>query len=528
LVLAPALSAWGCFVAVRALVTWWPGAVVAALVYGYSAAMVTSLVFGHVSVTVLVVPPLLFWLLHEIVIRQAHSFWRDGAWLAALLVVQFLISPEILVMCGLLALIGLAATAAVGWHQVAARWGHAVRALGLGCGVAAVLLAYPAWFGLAGRQSVTGVLFVLAPFAGLPLSGVVSPGQYAAAANVYVRFGGYLGHNGPPPDYLGAGVVLAGASAVLARRRPLTWLLVFMSVVTLVLGLGDNLVNGPGALSHIWLPWLDLSKLPVFKEIIADQFAPFLPFFVGALLAVGLDELWISRHDASSWMARRAVAVTGATTAVVAALVLVPVFATFDVPLTVKSVVIPPYMRHVAPELPDGTVLLTVPFAISGTDQPMLWQAIDDLHFRLAGAALKTPNKEGGPIQRGAPGSARHILTSLSIGGSLEPQGTPDEIAAVRYALGAWQVDRVVIAGASRDPVYASGFITMALGTGPEYVDGAWVWELPRGAPTAAPVLGISLSQCRTDVAAPSAPHDPLAMARCVMFAGGRSWTTQP
>ena len=60
LTLAPALSAWACFAAIRPLVTWKAGAIPAALVFGYSAALVTSLTFGHVSVTLLVIPPFLF------------------------------------------------------------------------------------------------------------------------------------------------------------------------------------------------------------------------------------------------------------------------------------------------------------------------------------------------------------------------------------------------------------------------------------------------------------------------------------
>src|SRR5580704_17310920 len=73
LTLAPGLSAWGCWIALRRFVTWKPGAVPAALVYGYSAAVVTSLIFGHVSVTVLAIPPLLFASLHDILVRQRHT-----------------------------------------------------------------------------------------------------------------------------------------------------------------------------------------------------------------------------------------------------------------------------------------------------------------------------------------------------------------------------------------------------------------------------------------------------------------------
>ena len=134
LTLAPALSAWGCFAAIRPLVTWKPAAIPAGLVYGYSSAIVTSLAFGHVSVTFLVIPPLLFTTLHEIVIRQEHSARRDGLVLAALLVVQFLISPEVMVMCLLFAVVGLVAVMAVGWRQVRVRSGHALPALGLAVG----------------------------------------------------------------------------------------------------------------------------------------------------------------------------------------------------------------------------------------------------------------------------------------------------------------------------------------------------------------------------------------------------------
>ncbi len=486
LTLAPALSAWGCFAAIRPLVTWKLGAVPGALVYGYSAAIVSSVVFGHVSVTFLVIPPLLFTTLHEIVIRQEHSVRRDGLVLAALLVTQFLISPEVLVMCLLLAAIGLLAVVAYGWRQLRPRAGHALPALGLAVAATAALLAYPAWFGLAGPQAVTGVLFALAPLAGVPFSGVLAPGNYGAFANEYIRFGGYLGRIGPPPDYVGGGVALASlGSVVVGRRRPLTWLLVFMTVVTFLLALGSYLVSAPSWLGRPWMPWRDLSKLPVLREILPNQFAPLLTLFIAFLLAVGLDALYVEYRRPSSWVGSRRYGVTAAITAAVAVIALVPVFVTFDLPFTVVPVRTPAYIREVAPTLPAGTVLLTVPFAVSGSAQPMLWQAVDSMHFRLAGAALKTPGVLGGPVGQGAPGSARRILTDLTVAGSALPTGTQAQIAIVRRALVEWQVDEVVIAGASRDPVYASGFFTKTLGAAPAYVRGAWVWRLQPGGPSA-------------------------------------------
>jgi hypothetical protein len=526
LTLAPALSGWACFLALRPLVRWRPAAVVGGLVFGYSSAIVTSLYFGHVSVTWLVVPPLLFTLLHEIVIRQQRSVLADGLALAALLVVQFLISPEVLVMCALFTVVGLLAVTAVGWRQLRARAGHALPALALGVGIGAVLLAYPAWFGVAGPQAVTGKLFFLAPVLGAPFSGLILPGAFNARGTAFVRYGGYLGQIGPPSDYLGPGLVAVAAALVVGRRRPIVWLLLFLAVVAAWLSLGAYLTGAPPSWARVWLPWHSLYRLPILKQIIPDQFSPFIPLFVAFLLAIGLDAFagglrrwrWAAAwgdggRQAAAWLAAL----------VVALLAVVPVFATVDVPLTVESVRLPAYMRDVAPTLPSGTVLLTIPFAVSGIAPPMLWQAVDDMHFRLAGAAMKTPNATGGPVGQGAPGSTRRILTNLSQLGEPLPAGTAAQLLQVRRAVQRWQVDRVVISGTSRDPVFASGFLTKALGFGPTYVDGAYVWTLPPGPLRTSPAAGASLARCRVQAGAPAERGNPLGMSQCVLAAAGRA-----
>ena len=524
LTLAPAVSAWACFAAIRPIVRWKGSAIPAALVYGYSSAIVTSIAFGHVSVTVLVIPPFLFTTLHEIVIRQEHSVRRDGLLLAAFLIAQFFISPEILVMCLLLGAVGLLVVMVVGWRQLRPRAGHALPALGLAAGVTVVLLAYPTWFGLSGPQAVSGMLFALAPVAGVPLSGLLVPGAYGAAVNEYQRFGGYLGRNGPPPDYVGWGVALASVGALVAgRRRALTWLLLLLAAATFWLALGAYLLGGPAWLGHPWQPWGELSTLPVLKEILPDQFVPLLTLFLAFLIAVGLDALHAARGWPMSRLTSHRALLTGVATAAVGAVALVPVFVTFDAPLRVVPIRTPSYLREATPTRPPSPVLLTVPFAVSGSAAPMLWQATEGMRFRLAGAALKTPDALGGPVGSGPPGSARRILTNLTLGGTRLPTGTAAQLATVRRALGAWQVDEVVVTGASRDPVYASGFFTMALGVAPAFVRGAWVWNLGPGGATTSAATGSSLSVCRGFAAEPGRRGAPLSMAECVLFGAGRA-----
>lgn len=519
LTLAPALSAWGCWVALGRLVTWKPAAIPAALVYGYSSAIVSSLIFGHVSVTVLVVPPLLFATLYEIVIGQKESSVRSGAVLAGLVVIQFLISPEVLVMCAFLATLGLMVLVLVRWRQVPEYWGHAARALALGLGLSITLLAYPAWFGLSGPQSVSGVLFAIAPLSGVVFSGFLFPGPYGSFAGPYVRFGGYFGRIGPPPNFLGWGVWLSAIGGVfLARRRRIVWFLIFLIAMTMWVSLGFLLIGGPHALAHVWLPWRFFGKFPVLQEILPDQFSPFIALFFAFLVAIGLNAAHTQLQAWGRIRPARVPAWSGLLTALVGVACLVPVFVTFDMPLAVRSTSIPVWMSRDAPQLPDQTVLLTVPFAVSGSTVPMLWQAVDGMRFRLAGAALKTPNAHGGPVDQGSPGSARRILSDLTIFGTRQPTATVAELTAVRRAVRAWHVNEVVVDGPSRDPMYASGFLTAALGTAPRYVDYAWVWKIPAAGITSPALHGASLANCRTLSVHWRAHHDPLSMANCVML----------
>ncbi len=351
LTLAPALSAWGCFVALRPLLTWKAAAFPAALVYGYSAAIVTSLIFGHVSVTVLVIPPILFTLLYEILIRQQHSATRDGLFLAALLVVQFFISPEILVLCALFGVIGIVPVLVVGWRQLRVRAWHALPALALGVVVSAVLLAYPVWFGLRGPQAVTGVLFLIAPLTGVPLSGVLSPGQYGSFANSFVRLGGYRGRLGPPPDFIGIGAAAAAVAAfVLAWRRLLTWLVAFLAVAAVWLSLGPYQFGESAWLSHLWLPWRELDNLPILKEILPNQITPFIALFVAFLLALGLDALFTLPDRRHGWFDRHRRTVTLVATGAVGVAALLPLFLTYDMPFHVTKIELPPYLPNGLPD----------------------------------------------------------------------------------------------------------------------------------------------------------------------------------
>jgi hypothetical protein len=114
-------------------------------------------------------------------------------------------------------------------------------------------------------------------------------------------------------------------------------------------------------------------------------------------------------------------------------------------------------------------------------------------------------------------------MTDLTIPGAPEPSGTTAQITTVLHALRTWKVGRVVVAGSSRDPVYATGFFTMVLGVAPTEEAGAQVWTLAHGIPQSTPAVGATLSFCRNGAKAlPRAGRAP-EMALCVLFAAGRT-----
>ena len=115
------------------------------------------------------------------------------------------------------------------------------------------------------------------------------------------------------------------------------------------------------------------------------------------------------------------------------------------------------------------------------------------------------------------------VLSALAFGLGAVPTGTPAELTAVRQAIAGWGVTMVVIPDQpgqpallrGRDPEYAAGFMTAALGRPPVFQDGAWVWT---GHLLARPALRLgpdTLEDCTFGRGQRSRP--PEGVASCVL-----------
>ncbi len=502
--LVPALTAFAMFMVLRRWVRWTPAAYLGGLLYGFSPFMVNSLEYGHLMTAALMLLPLILAVLDEILLRQRYPARRAGVLLGLLIVGQFFLSSELLLMVILLAafsvvaLVGVARVADPERLRLAAP--HAAVALGSAAVVAGVLLAYPILFALVGPAHLSGAVWPhLQATGGTTASLFVDPVP-DRALSVVASYGGYEGGPLPSGSYVGWGliVVLVSGTVVWSRDRRL-WFYGLLVAVCVAFSFNA----GPGA----WVPSRLLARVPLIENIVPLRFLAV--GFLGAAVMVAL----ILEHVRTRLPQRLTLGAVGgdlvgiSVALGVGAVALVPLFVNFvpALPFTMEAVVLPKWYTTVAPKAPPGRVLLSYPVPFSGIQVALAWQAVNGLSYSQAGGA----GPEGTSARAGAAAPGFDVLNILSLGFSMaEPTSTPAHLAAVRDALSRWKVTTVVIApeplGLARqqghDPSYAAAYMTAVLGRLPVIQAGAWVWDGvdvgPRSTTRAAVVPDAVLKDC--------------------------------
>jgi hypothetical protein len=465
-------------------------------VFGFSPFVFVNVAGGHLMTTFLLAVPLMVACLDELFIRQTKSPRSVGIALGLLVVLQFFLSTEVLVIaviCGAAGLALLLGHAVIfDRSSIAARAPHALRGIGLAAAVAVVLLAYPLWFALAGPSHLSGLVWPPQLPGGGPgtggirLSNVVHL-RYIAPPAVHL-FAGYEGPALPEGEYLGLGmlIVLGAGLAAWWRDRRL-WFFGAFGIVTLVLSIG---VNNPD-----WVPWRVLAHLPIIENVIPGRVYAVTTMCAGAMLAVIVDRTYGSvrgfvrairkpREPRERKLSSALATISAGILALgVAAVAMVPIGTAVasNVPFTVESVTIPPWFADVAPHLAAGQVLLPFPPAVAG-GSAMIWQAVDSLYFAMPTGG----GPESIPSRAGSERDGLDVITSASVVLETPDRATPANIGSVRAALAGWGVTMVVVP----DPVdtaprydrdsgtaWALGMFTLAIGRAPQYSDGAWVWS---------------------------------------------------
>ncbi len=477
--------------------TGWAAAWLGGLIFGFSPFVVGSLPVGHLGVALLALPALQFLCLHELVARQGGSARRWGALLGLLTVAEFFVSTEMLAASVLLAGLFLGVLAAAGaigrrgWWQ--ARWRHAGQGLVVALAVAIVGLAGPAWFAEAGPRHFTGAVWPFVAVLGNPWASffVIPPGS--DRPSLFNRFGGYGGPVGPPLAYVGPWLLgVVGAGLVLLRRVAVAWLAAGVVLVAGVLSLGARLLP-EGRLSSWWLPWRLFQHVPLVENIAPLRLMALGYLFIGLVVALAVDQALEPAGPIRRPAAWRVAAVAMAAAAVI------PIGVGYRVPFTTTRAVVPAWFAREGPRLRGDPVLLVLPYDGSRESNAMAWQAVDDMTFRLVGAYAKVPGSNGTVQYAGPPGSAAASLSLLSVPTGPEPAATPRVLAALVAEIRRDRVSEVVVTQTTmRDPAFAAGFVTAALGVAPVVEDGAWVWTHAERDPGPLAVDPGAVEACRT------------------------------
>ncbi len=545
--LVPVASATAAYFLVARWTRWAPAAFVAGLLYGFSPFVVDNLAGGHLNVASLFVLPLIAGRLDELLVRQSGRPVRTGLALGLLVVVQFFLSTEILVVAVVGAAIAVVALVAVGLARdpadVGRRARRALPGLGVAAVVAVVVLAYPTWYDLAGPAHLAGPVWPsIGTFDRYGPANLVVPHPGVWWQNT-LSLWGYFGPAPPAEVYLGAGVVAVAVVGLVANRRDRRlWVLGTVALLTAALAMGTG--------GDPWAPWRLFRALPLLDDVIQGRFIVVTMLCLAAMVGVTADRAWAATHrrggvtrrapahstgvhrpaaTASGVTGRRrAGGVAGRLAAAVVpvgllAAALVPTLVALApaVPLTTQTVRTPTWLADAARYTSPDSVLLVYPPPFSGVQSAMAWQATAGMPYLQVGGG----GPQGVPSRAGAAKAGMEVLDSLSLGLGPEPTGTAAQLRSVRSALATWGVDTVVVPrqvgppliGRGRDAAYAAGFFTAVLGRTPRVQADAWVWT---GVSRSPPTLAIGptvLLDCWA--ASRQAPVPSPAIPACVLAA---------
>jgi hypothetical protein len=454
--LAPALSAWTAFLALRRYVTRPSAALAGAAVFGFSPYVLTQM--GHLQLAVAALVPLVFMTLDEVLIRQRRRTVPTGIALGALGAAQLLIGEELLVICAITVVLGILVLAALNPGQVAPRLPHSARAFGVAALTFAVLAAYPVTVQLFGPAQAHGPLQPAYVYGTNLLALVIPTDRQLIAPGPAVALSNHF--SGPLENGSYLGVPLIGLIYWMARRQwsrqIVRWaVLLLMLMVLLSMGFVLRVAGFPTGLP---LPWGLVGGAPILNHILPVRMLGPAFLLAGLLIALFLDQ---------------ALAVGSRTQRHFSLVVCcLSVLALVPRPLPVLPVAAPAFFTTDAVnQVASGSVVLVAPFSggYTGSDA-MGWQAQSRLRFRMPEGYAYGPNWINPPASR-----LQTTMVAIQLSGNRPPLVAPDR-QLLLDELRRWHVDTVIVGPMPNEPAMID-FLTRLLGRPPDSIGGVYLWR---------------------------------------------------
>lgn len=458
LTLGVVLSAWVARTVFRRYVAREVPAFVGGLLYGFSPYMLGH-ALGHLDLVWVVIPPLLLPLLEEILVRQRRPPGPSGATLGLLAAAQLLMNAEMLATEAVAGAVGTAALAIRHLSAVRPRLPHALRAFGAALVVFALLAAWPLATTFFGPQVIRKTVHARDVFV-VDVANLVVPTSLhmlrpAFSDGLSARFAG-----GTPEatGYLGLPLLLVAAfTTYRLRREPVVGTIALSALGMVILSLGPH-VHLLGRNTQLPLPWAVFGQL-ILGNVLPVRFTVYVFLLLGLLVAIGLDRALVSAP----------------TVAALAAGALVSSFFP-QLPFPSMVVEVPAFFRGEAVHrIPEGTVVLVAPY-VDGVDRtdPMLWQAVAGMRYRVADGYFYAPGPNGRALVGPAPAALWRVMKEIRAGGAA-PTLTPALRAELLDDLRRRDV-RVAIVGPMANQAAMVELLRATFGRDPTVVDGVDVW----------------------------------------------------
>ncbi len=419
-VLFPALSGWAAFaLCYRLTPRPWP-ALLGGYIYGFSPFMLAQMFGGHLNLLAAFPLPLAVLLviarLDGIVSRRSF-----GVAMLALLTAQFLITTEIVATMAIFGALAMATAWALGGDDLRRRLAELAATVFVAACATALIVSPYLYYLFAGFRAVPiyspsrhsiDLLNFFVPTSTDALGAAIDPFRRLSSA--------FTGNLSEQSGYIGA-PLLAIALWFLwqSRRRFEARLLGLMLIVVAVGAMGPRLhLAGQ---SHFKLPWSLLHRTPLIDQALPARLAVYL-FLLLAIVAAR----WLGAEGRN----RRLRAIAGL-------LVFASLFPNPSAHMWARpGAVAPPpaffttgaYRRYLSP----GEIVAPLPYAHSGSDACMMWQALTGMYFRLAGGypalsplsflrwpIVRAANERAtipDPIEQWKAFAANHNVTAVLVG----------------------------------------------------------------------------------------------------------------
>lgn len=454
------LSAYALF---RYWIRWRPAAFAGGLLYGFSPYLAAQ-GLGHLNLVFVPLPPLIFLVLCRIVRPGSYSGrrrpWAWGVLLAVLCVAQFFISIEVLASTVIVGVTGLLAAAACWPAAVRERWKPVACAVGVGLGVAALLLAYPVWLLVAGPERIVGPVQETSLYRGNLLALVIpDSSMYFRVARFVPLADTFSGNTSENGLYLGIPLLmLLIVGAIILRRRPVMKIAMVVTAVAFILALGSRLTVGRYVWTAVPLPGAVLTRIPLLDSTIAARYSLYVMLGAGLILALTLEALRDRSYRGRGGSGGRRLAVAaGAACGALACLALVPLVPAWPYPARVTQV--PRYFSsHAVKAIPSGSVAVTYPFGTAADATPMLWQIATAMRFKTPGGRFILPPSAPTPVEQ--------AFTQLAAG--QRPAMTLAARCVLRAELRSWHVRAVLVQPGGQRSALVMPFFEWLLGRPPD------------------------------------------------------------